>query len=892
MKRRIIKIAKWTGIGLLTIFLVITACLYLFRDEICGVVITEMNKHLKTKVSVQDVDLTFWSTFPNLSVDFDHVFIKDSYSKATIQDTLLYTERIRLKFNPVDIWRENYRVKKVEISPGALHLKVNRRGEVNYDILKASEDTTATSFQFELKKLEIEGLRFSYTNRATAQTYRSSVNEMILSGNFSQDQFELRAFSTMKVNKVKSGEVTLISNRPVNFDVSVQVDKKRNLTTLKDALVHISELPFVINGSVSDEELKFNVRSDNIELADMANNLAFEQIDQVKRFNGKGKVYFDLDIFSVLKNTVPATVECDFGIRGGELIEPMNGSKLSKVHLDGRYSNKGGPEKEILQLSDIRFTTVGGPFSGELMLTRFASPRFQGNANGNIELAVLHSLFCIPMVETVTGNVAVHADFDVKAIPRQDETLDYAVEKCEGDVNMKNVELKLNDDKRTFKNMNGRMYLRNDEAGIERVGVQLGSSDLTIDGVFQNIVPYFQDRGNLRASVQLKSRNIDLADLGATTKEEKIEDGRQFVMPADLEGNVFLEVDKLIYENHTFKELSGNMLLGQRILHFPTISVNTAGADVKGDLTIEERTPEIFHITTNITSNNIEFKPLFKEWNNFHQEVINENNIFGRAQAQVYLEAPFDLRSGVISRSIKSEIFIRILDGRLKNVDAFRSITESLRGSSTAKMVVGAKNIENLERKLLDLKFETLENTLIIRNGKLELPNMLVESNALTIEASGTHTFENRIDYRFAFRFRDLKSNEKDTEIGEVEDDQTGIRLFMKMYGPLDDPTIEWDKQGKKEQARENREREKQDIKSILKTEFGFYENDTSVKIYQEKKRGQERIELDFGHEEVNDANLPEPKKPEKDPKIKTKLKKLKEQSEKEKKQEVEFEFD
>jgi hypothetical protein len=63
MKRLFLKIAKWTGIVLVSLFLLISAGLYLFKDEICGVVITEVNKHLRSKVSVEKVDLTFWSTF-------------------------------------------------------------------------------------------------------------------------------------------------------------------------------------------------------------------------------------------------------------------------------------------------------------------------------------------------------------------------------------------------------------------------------------------------------------------------------------------------------------------------------------------------------------------------------------------------------------------------------------------------------------------------------------------------------------------------------------------------------------------------------------------------------------------------------------------------------------
>ena len=83
MKRRIIKIGAWFFGTLLSFFLLITAGLYFFKDDICGYVITEVNQHLKAKVSISHVDLAFWSSFPNLSVDFEDVFVQDSYKNST-----------------------------------------------------------------------------------------------------------------------------------------------------------------------------------------------------------------------------------------------------------------------------------------------------------------------------------------------------------------------------------------------------------------------------------------------------------------------------------------------------------------------------------------------------------------------------------------------------------------------------------------------------------------------------------------------------------------------------------------------------------------------------------------------------------------------------------------
>ena len=92
-KKRIIRILKWFFGIVIGIVLLITGGLYYFKDEIIGMVLDEVNAHLKAKVQVEHVDIAFWSSFPNLSVDFDQVFIQDTYEYATSKDTLFYSDK-------------------------------------------------------------------------------------------------------------------------------------------------------------------------------------------------------------------------------------------------------------------------------------------------------------------------------------------------------------------------------------------------------------------------------------------------------------------------------------------------------------------------------------------------------------------------------------------------------------------------------------------------------------------------------------------------------------------------------------------------------------------------------------------------------------------------------
>ncbi len=891
LKKRLFRFLKWFLGIILGLVLLISLVLYIYKDEICGLVIDELNKHLKTEVSVSEVELTFWGSFPNLSVDFNNVFIKDSYEGATEMDTLLFSNRIRLKLNPMDIWRENYTVKSLEISPGVLKLKVDDHGVNNFDILKEKQDTLEQSgFDLKLEEVEFEDFRFSYINHATDQEYRTNIREMTLEGAFDADVFTASANSDLQIISARSGNITLVSDKPAVLNIGVNVNKDSNNVRIPESTIYVANLPFSFNGEVLDSTFNFNLRGKDIQIEDAANNLAMKETSEVKKFSGRGKLLFDLNINGDNNPVQPVSVHCTFGVDNATLKDPGSGITLNNLKVDGLYTNKGGPTKEHLSLKDISFSTRGGPFSGKLMITQFASPIFEGDADGSLDLAVVHSLFRMPKVDRLDGGVDVHSDFKVQGVPNPSGAMDYRIDKCEGNIAMKNVNVQLIDDKRVFESINGKAYLRNDQAGIDDVSLKIGGSDFRVNGVFKNIIQYFSGQGDLTANIDIASKRINIdEDLGSETKEEKVQRNRSFILPDNIAGSVYLDVEKMIYEKHTFEKLRGNMTINQRIIHFPKISVRNGGADVFGALTIQERSPEIFHISSQVVSRNINFTKLFKEWQDFKQEVIKSQNIEGDAQANVEFEALFDLRSGIMSNSIVARAGIQIDNGRLRNVGAFNSIIESLR-SSVVKRVLKKEDIDAFGDKLKDLKFEQLKNTIVIKDEVLTIPSMSIKSSALDVELSGKHTFDNQIDYRFGFYFRDLKQ-QRVTEFGIEDDDGLGMSVFMQMYGDLANPSIKWDFESWKENIKAYNEEEKKNMKSMLKTEFGLFKNDTSVKTYIKTEEPHEELIIQFDPVNAIDTVI-ENKTPEKEKEMPKWLKKLKQQAEKEEKEEETVEFD
>ncbi|MNE24105.1 hypothetical protein D3C80_1173840 [compost metagenome] len=320
------------------------------------------------------------------------------------------------------------------------------------------------------------------------------------------------------------------------------------------------------------------------------------------------------------------------------------------------------------------------------------------------------------------------------------------------------------------------------------------------------------------------------------------------------------------------------MTVGNRSIVIQKLHGITANATVRGSLAVVESSPEYFQLATNLSSKDIYFKPIFREWNNFDQDVIKEDNISGRAEAILDLKAPFDLHYGILKDELEAQVQLKVIGGQLKNVKTFTALTKDLKTTKT-KMILKAREIDALGDKLNNIQFETLENTIFIKKSVIIIPKMEIKSNALNISVDGKHKFNNDIDYKFAFRFRELKQQKDESEFGIVEDDGTGIKVFVRMYGNLNDPIIEWDKTSRKEEAKQNREEAKKEAISILKSELGLFKKDTTIKKYLPPKKEHEVLEIQFGkEEEVNPFE--EKKKIEKEKKgLKKFGEKLKEKS-------------
>ncbi|RFC55718.1 AsmA family protein [Brumimicrobium aurantiacum] len=883
--KKAFNIFKWVAGITIGLMLAISALILVFKDDIKSYALKEANKYLNKRVHIGYIDVGIWKSFPDMRLSFDDVLVHSKFDTTITADTAIYAKKIDLRFNPLDFFNNDFSVHRIDIDQAKLNLKILENGQVNYDFLKPSEDTTNSPFEFNLERINLRATDFTYHNESTQQFYEGYFKNLDFNGSFNEKQFVLNALTEFDVKTIQSKSLTLIENKSAKCDISIQMDQINDVFEIISADLSINKLPFLVRGKVSNDSLNFYVGSRGLELSQVANNFSIQELDVVDEINGQGKVNFELFIRGANEKTKSPAIDANFNIENGSLSE--QGFSLSNINLNGSYTNGISTGKEQVVLSKLQFNTLNEAFSGNLSISDFDRPRLRGKAKGLLDLKAIHRLFGPFSLSELSGSVLLDGNFDLRMNSPKTDPQNLTIYDLRASLRLNNIITKFMNDERAVRIKDGKITIRNQFAGITDLSVSLNQSSLTLDGQFNHLADYFKGARNLSVDASVSSDFLNLDDLSST--QEETSKSKAWILPNKIDGKLMLTLNEVIYSDHQYTFIKGKMNFGKRKLTFPYVSGVSAKAKINGRLKITETRPMYLVVETSLSSPKVNFKPLFAEWNNFDQTVIKSENINGSAKIQLDFKGPFDLyEEEILKEKFDVKAKVKITDGALMNVEPFKEITQSLRASGGGLLIKKSK-IDAFEARLLNLQFDSFENEFTVKNGVITIPKMTIRSNALDVNLSGTHSFDNAIDYSFDFRFREIKGTTS-SEFGDVIDDGTGFRVFLKMYGTIDYPEFKWDKEAKKAVKEEKREEAKDDLKSALKTGFGINKKDTTIKEIKTTEKPKEKIIMDFGQDTIQEDFTEESKKKKKNA-LQRKIDAWKKENEKEKEESI-FEFE
>ncbi|MES2395151.1 MAG: AsmA-like C-terminal region-containing protein, partial [Bacteroidota bacterium] len=740
---------------------------YYYQDEVKEYVIEELNKHLNTQLIIdgKDIDFTVLKSFPYASLDFKNVKALEVIENKK-KDTLFKAGKISLQFNLVDIIRKKYHVKKIKIDDVVLKIRIDKNGKDNYHFWKSSSDTSVTAFSFALEKIVLTNVQLYYKDQKASQKMDVLIKKSTLSGKFSNSKYSLETASDLFVNHLEMEGSTFLRKKKIHAELALDVDNTMPSYKIKDGKIKIENLLFEVFGNVinagKEPIVNFGIKGKDMDIRSVLSLIPNKYKGIINDYESTGEFYFDATIRgSITKDKTPE-INADFGIKNADITQVKDNIVLRNVNLKGRYSsgNNGNSEGSLLELIPFSATIDQGAVSGELSLHNLNNPSVSAKIKADISLEKLQAFVKIDTIETISGQLKIDASF--KGEGKEFNTVNYQNVITSGVLSVSGVNIKLKNNAMIFANINGDFTFDNNDLAVNTLSGNVSNSDFELKGVFKNSIGFIlKENQDISVEATLNSKNLDLNELLAN-KEEDIPSKSKYKLKFSEHINVNLnsEIQHLVFRKFEATNIKGVVKLKDKKMSVDPVTLSTMNGNVTISGLIDGCDSTKLLITCFSELSKINITKMFVAFENFGQTAITDKNIKGVTTAKIQFASVYSPELEIDMDKLYAGIDMTIENGELNNVETMKSLSR----------FIELKELENL-------RFATLKNQFEIKNKLLTIPKMEIKSNALNFTTSGTHTFNNEIDYKIKLSLNELlakkakKAKKENDEFGEIADD-------------------------------------------------------------------------------------------------------------------------
>lgn len=802
MLKRLLKISAWVlGIFILILGLGM-GILYFRQDQIRDLVFESINENLNTSIEVKDAGISL-RKFPNAAIRLDGVLAAGSNN---LGDTLFYVEHLFVEFRVWDMLNDEIPIKSISLEQGQLNL-IDQYGLNNWSILKESSGESSAALKLEAIKLNEIAYRF----QNESIKLNGYVENLVAAGAFSGANFGLELELQSKAIGLKSGKNSWLSS-------PIILDSKMDIQGGKEFIIQATELRMgtienltaeFISGTKSTLQLKHA----DLDLEQLKNIYAILGIEWPENFEIEGNSSLRLDLimapdtdlrieaFAQASKLDIQTEDLKFENYQGQL-EYYRQGKYDRLEIRGLYNEA----KSIALKGTIR---------------QLLSPQIKLNININ-EKAKFWNTYLPKGWELSEGQTEIDLDFsgdfeNWKALASK------AISKAHFDGKLKAQGLQLEiDDEPQFYNLFLQSTLLDQRFLVDSLFLNRGKSDLALKGSLSNVWTYLSDSTSiLKGAINLQSQVFLLADfLSESDGEEESSLGMAWKERLDLEGSV--HIYDFAFRNFAAKELKGKISLDDALISGEDISLFADEGFYEGRFDLHTPHEGQYLFEAALKAEKVQMSSVFASFDNFDQETITGKNLNGRLSVQARLEAPMSPELQIDIEGLEALAEMTIEEGRLRDYEPMQALSRFA-------------EVEELE----DVSFKTLKNTITISKGQIQIPEMAISSNVLNLNLSGSHSFENNIDYVVKLRLGDMlfakrdknsanKEFEEHLEIAKRDDDH---RIPIHISGTVNDPQIGISSESLSGSLKESLKKQGQEIKDLFKKKDQEADKNTGLKF-------------------------------------------------------------
>ncbi|HAD11457.1 MAG TPA: hypothetical protein DCF33_03360 [Saprospirales bacterium] len=810
------RLLKAIFLAVFSLFLLLFVLATFFDKQVSQQLVAEINKNLKTQLRVGDANLSLISGFPAASVELSAVELDDAMGGQ-----LLIANALVFKFNLLSLFSDDLKIHSVQLRNAAVRMVVNKAGKSNADIFKeepakAKKQPDESNLKLALEHAELKNVAVLYENRPGRQAAEFKVNNAELSGNFSAQKFQLSSRADLEIAFIDSDSSRYLAGEKVTYDAVLGVDLKRGVYAFQNVELTLGGNTFNVDGAaisrddITDLDLKLVSQEGDISM--VANLLPGAYHDYFKAFQSSGNYSCSGLVKGRLSKTETPEVQFEVSLRDGKVSSEMLQSSLRNVSFRARYHTRADGSGDF-ELADFRGDFGGHALSLDLKVNQINDPVIDFQANGVLPLEAAYGLFNDELITSGDGfirlnRLSVQGRYaDMTSMRRVSQV------NAAGEIQFDRATVTYN--KIPVRMESGYLRLQDNTFQLEGLSLQAGKSDFALDGTASNLLPVlFADSLNtanamLEFQANLRSTNLDVDQLiemfsVQTTVSEAGGESQLDSIKMEKNAERSLNMEKLngVFEANIqafdYGKIEGKHFLGK--LQFDRGDLNILGnaQAMQGtlDLNGKARLDQDPTLEMRITATDLDLQTMLLQCENFGQDIITDANMRGRLNGRIMLWAYWNITGEFDMKRFRALADVRATNGELVKVKMFEDFATFV-------------HIEDLRR----VKFTDLQNYLEIKNEKVYIPVMLIQSNALNMTLSGEHSFNNDINYKIKINAGQVLLNrlkKHDNDLDPLPDKGGWFNLYYSITGNTDKYEMKRRKRTVKEEFERSEARKEQ----------------------------------------------------------------------------------
>jgi|WetSurMetagenome_2_1015567.scaffolds.fasta_scaffold00003_87 hypothetical protein len=824
------RVLKIVAVFFLVIITTLFLASFIMQDTVARIVLRSLNRDISTKYEFESVRLSYLKKFPNASLDLKNVLVHSSkgFDSKCFQgintDTLLSAKSVLVEFSLADVVRGKYDIDIIRARDGRLNLFSDKEGNVNYDISVENEkDTGHSKFLLNLERIFVSGIAVTYNNSATNLIIKGIADNGRLKSRISDDRIDFAAEGGFRITLFSLNNYSISHSIPAEIDLSLSSIKSG--IRFEKSTITLDNYLFALSGLISsDDILDLTLTGENINILNIKEYLPYNFRKRVSEYNPSGILNIEGKVKGLASRTVSPGININFRVKNGSVTYGNSELNVRDLSLEGSFTNgiKKAAETSQLSINEFKGSLGSSQYTGSLQLSNFDSLYLDLILRGLVKPSEVVEFFNIGKISSASGSIDMSLALKGYMPSGQSVTLaDFFNMAPVADLKFNDFNIGFQDNRILINNVEG-ILLVSDTLVAKNLKVNFRNQKFSLTGTFLNFPGWMNGTGEiLRGTAEVSCDILQPELLFPSLSDTDAPSGKKtgFHFPGDVIIDATLRTDSFKYKTFDAENVAGKVSYKPKILNFKSLTLNSMDGFVSGNGFIVQNADQSFIGRGSFEVKEVNVNKAFTSFKNFGQDFIVARNLAGSLSGSVSVLIPMDSLFQPAIKSITAEGKYLLERGALVDFDPVKELSSFIELS-----------------ELQNIHFDKLENDFFIRNNFVYIPQMDVRSSAADLSVNGKHSFDNDYEYHVRILLSEALSKKlhkpkpNTTEFGAVQDDGLGrTALLLKIEDKGDDSKVSYDVKAAGAKVKNEIKSEKQNLKSILNKEFGWYKNDTAV---------------------------------------------------------------